>query len=201
MKYIIVAIILLFMGLLGKAQNNSIKGIVWGLGESFITFGVWQGALSYEYNLTENHSLIIDASTIFASGYSEDCKPPYAILYSGSISYRYYFISKSKLLNKLWVSPGLKYQKYDQQSCYTQVLSNYYGIKLIIGKQINIPKSDNWKIDIGVGTSFGNRVYSYFKDDNSGLVGDEWVEIIDYTIPEPKFLFLPEFILRIGYSF
>ena len=200
MKHIIFTVIILVAGLSGQAQNNSIKGIIWGFGEPLITFGVWQGALSYEYSLTKNHSLVLDASTIFVSGYSEDCAP-YAIHYSGSVSYRYYFISKRNFLDKLWLSPGLKYQKYDQQSCYEEGLSDFYGARLIIGKQLSLPKRDNWKIDIGVGTSFGYRVYSYYMDDNSGLIGDEWVNIIDYTIPEPKLLFLPEFILRIGYDF
>ena len=75
MKHISFIIIILLFASSVQGQNNSIKGIIWGLGEPIFTFGAWQGALSYEYSLTKNHSLVLDGSTIFASGYSEDCTP------------------------------------------------------------------------------------------------------------------------------
>lgn len=178
-----------------QAQNNSISCIIWGIGEPYITFGAWQAALSYERKFTEHHSFLLDGSVVLLSGSNVDCTS-YSIRYNGTVSYRYYFISERKFMNRFWLSPGLKYQKFDLQSCYEEGLSEFYGIRFMVGKQVNLSKNaDNWFVDLGLGASYGYRLYSYYK------ATDSWGDIISTTLPDPDLLFIPELLFRVGIRF
>jgi len=153
--------------------------MIWGIGEPYVTFGAWQAAVSYERKFTEHHSIVLDGSVVLVSGPHEECDPS-TTRYSGSVSYRYYFISDRKFMNRFWLSPGLKYQKIDLQACYEEGLSDFYGIRFMVGKQV---------------TSYGYRIFSYIKET------DSWGNVTNTIPPDPYLIFIPEFVFRVGIRF
>ena len=192
-----ISILIFFIVFLAQvqAQNNSIHAMIWGIGEPYITFGAWQAAVSYERKFTEHHSIVLDGSVVLVSGPHEECDPS-TTRYSGSVSYRYYFISDRKFMNRFWLSPGLKYQKFDLQACYEEGLADFYGIRFMVGKQVNLPKkADNWFVDFGLGASYGYRIFSYIKET------DSWGNVTNTIPPDPYLIFIPEFVLRVGIRF
>ena len=203
MKYISIVFILLGMGFSAQGQNNAVKGFVFGLGESFYTYSIWNAGITYERRIGVKHSIVLDASLIF----NDSGKFPLdgihtSLRYGGSVSYRYYFVSNKKFLNKFWISPGFKYQNWHYESHNQSSLEktlNFYGMKFMIGKQTKDFGEHNWHVDFGFGFSYGKRYYSSYESKYSDYETGE--PIVKTELPEPYFLFLPELLIRIGFRF
>lgn len=186
----------------GQAQNNSIRGIVWGIGEPIYTIGVWQAALTYERNFNQHHAFVIDGSIVIAEapGFPLD-GTFHSTRYGGSVSYRYYFVSEKRFINKFWLSPGIRYQNYFYEAhnrTSEKEQSDFYGVRVMAGKQVNVDKRKIWLIDIGLGLSYGLRIYSYYKHSYQDHLGNH---VIVTDLPDPGYLFLPDFVFRVGVRF
>lgn len=199
-KYVVLVFLFAIIST-SKAQVNSLKAIVWGIGEPVYTIGIWQMGLSYERKIALQHSIVLDGNYLNSKGTGLPIDGTYqSYRYNTSLSYRYYFSSEKKFLSNFWLSSGMKYQNYQYESNNRESInkkSDFYGIKIMAGKQFNSKKS-NWSVDFGIGVSYGVRVYTYYY---YKYWNEEYEPIVDTNLPANKLVFLPDFILRIGLSF
>lgn len=204
MRQLILLAFLLVFCFPALPQSNSVKGFVFGLGESVKTIGIWNAALSYEHYFGKHHSVVINASYLMvdAPGFPLD-GTFFSVRYGGSISYRYYFVSEKRFVNKLWISPGLRYQNWFYEShnqTSVKKQSDFYGINLLIGKQIWFSgEKRNWAIDLGFGGAYGKRGYSLYESKYRDHETGE--QVVRTGLPPPYFLFLPELMIRLGIRF
>lgn len=200
MKRVTLFVFLFVLFSSSNAQNNSIKVSVFALGESFYTYSIWTAGITYERHLGERHSILLDASFVFNDSGNLPLDGLHTSLrYGGSLSYRYYFVSNKKFLNRFWISPGFRYQNWHFESHNQSSLEktlDFYGMRFLAGKKSKDFGKLNWHVDFGFGFSYGKRYYSSYESKYRDYETGEPVVITD--LPDPYYLFLPELMIRVG---
>jgi hypothetical protein len=129
--------------------KNSVKGSVFPF---LITGPIVSVSLGYERTLSK-HS-IIELGTYYLFAYDDMGVEHH---YIGIMpAYKYYTVSKNKLLNDIWISAYLSYLRdthiYHLEDNFRERI-DYYGIGGTIGKRINLNKNKRTFLDIGFGIS------------------------------------------------
>jgi len=150
--------------------NNSIKGSVF----PFLIAGpVVSVSLGYERTLSKHSTIELGTYYIFTY---DDMGGEHH--YIGIMpAYKYYTVSKNKLLNNFWISAYLSYSHdthiYHLEDNFTERIA-YYGFGGAIGKRINLNKNKRTFLDIGFGISHN------FYNEKSTNSNNDWSNTIRY---------------------
>ena len=150
--------------------KNSIKGLAFAFPIYELYVSV---SLGYERTLSK-HS-IIELGTYYLFAYDDMGGEHH---YIGIMpAYKYYTVSKNKLLNDIWISAYLSYLHdthiYHLEDNFRE-RTDYYGIGGAIGKRINLNKNKRTFLDIGFGISHN------FYNDKSTVSNNDWANTIRY---------------------
>ena len=153
-----------------SVRKNSIKGSVFPF---IITGPIVSVSLGYERTLSKHSTIELGTYYLFAY---DDMGGEHH--YIGIMpAYKYYTVSKNKLLNDFWISAYLSYLHdthiYHLEDNFTERI-DYYGIGGAIGKRINLNKNKRTFLDIGFGVS--QNLYN----DNSTVSNNDWSNTISY---------------------
>jgi hypothetical protein len=152
------------------AYKNSLKGIAFAL--PIIPMIEVTASLGYERAMTKHSTIELGTYYLFILDEMGVKHHYFGIM----PAYKYYTVSKNKLLNDFWISVYLSYLHdthiYLEDNFRERI--DYYGIGGTIGKRINLNKNERTFLDIGFGISYN------FYENKSKVSNNDWSTTIRY---------------------
>lgn len=195
LRYVIVIVLILIVSVT-YAQKNAIKGTPIYIGPPFYNSGfVAYLSLGYEYQISERSSVELNAFSLLENFYSGEGS---TIMYGFSPSYRHYFRDQDMRFN-FFLSQYFMYLWMHDSDTYTNSKGYLLGAGLSSGIRYFFSKKKSWFIDAGIGLTYGKYSYTYYREE---ITLDEGADYkLDYSIPNPKWIWLPRPILQLGCKF
>lgn len=149
----------------------------------------YYASLSYEYEITERHTIGCQIHSNYASiGMWEFFRHSYNM----NLSYRYYFLRKEKFKSFVILEPG--YYKLRNGGMEDVFWSNNYTVGTLVGIRINFGSSKKWFYDFSIGGAVVKRdTYKQVVDYPSGSV--------EPALPKDQTHILPRMIVEVGFRF
>jgi len=177
-----------------KRKNNAIKGIIAVVPINSLRFL----SLGYERCITSNSSLNLTLNG-FSFGSGEGTTGQSLSIIP---SYIYYFSSKYKFINNIWLNPYLIYTHNNSGGDYKTIRTNNYGLGLSTGKRMYFSHKKRLFFDLGFGMSYIKINYKYYEEWvsswNPSTMKYEYTAITSHS---STYSWYPRFIFLLGYKF
>lgn len=188
-----ISIVLVFLVSLSFAQNSAIKGFpIYSFTHDPFLAGL---SLGYEHRVLARNSIDLSLFSILEHNLSREGG---SIMIGFAPAFRHYFRDSDKRFN-VYMSPYFVYLWLNSSGTHDSEKGYLLGAGVSAGIRFYFSSQNNWFIDTGFGVAYGQYTNTYYRQEIPNYENDSYT--MDYTIPDPKWVWVPRPILQIGCRF